>query len=616
MNVQLSQVSLAWHIPDFTHPDVYPLDVLAIILGQGRSSRLYRTLQQDQGLVHSISSSSYTPAHPGLFIVRASVDPDQRDPAIAAVATEIDRVLTDGVTADEVQKAIKVSTSHYLADLKTMKGQASDIAHSQLLLGDPDFSRQYLDRLRRVTADQVQRVARQYLVPHGLTVTSLNPVQETPTTDVAAEKQAAIEIQKFEFPNGLRLLIREDPRLPLVSLQALCRGGVLAETAANNGITRLTARMLLKGTTNRSADQIAEEIESVGGSISDFSGNNSFGLSAEVLSDDLALGLDILADVILHPAFPEDLLARERDTQVAEIKAEDDRILRVAQQLLRESMYQAHPYRLNPLGQTNTVAGLTRADLVAFHREHIRPDQLVLCVFGNVDAEQVRTMIGERFGSLEQVAPPAAAPTSGDILKADRRRTEHRPREQAVLLLGYNGTRIDTADRYPLEIIDAAYSGQGSRLYLRIREELGLAYYVGAYQLLGLDPGYIAFYIGTTPDKVDTCETELRAELARLATDGLPADELERAKSSLIGQQLVRRQDNSELAFTAGLDELYGLGYDFSFAATDRYRAVSEDDIKQVAQRYFGEAASAVVIVGPAMDQEQPAPAGAATTEE
>ena len=172
-----------------------------------------------------------------------------------------------------------------------------------------------------------------------------------------------------------------------------------------------------------------------------------------------------------------------------------------------------------------------------------------------------------------------------------------------MLLIGFSGTDMFSNDRFALELLDEAYSGLGSRLFLRIRDELGLAYYVGAYQQPGLDPGYFAFYVGTMPEKVDLCKKEIFAELDKLKQDGLSAKELERAKNSLIGQRKVRMQDNADLSLMVGLDELYGLGYNFFQSMDEKYNAVTADDIKRVANRYFTDQPHAVVVIKPAEKQ-------------
>ncbi len=601
--VNLSRLHLAWHIPNFSHPDAYPLDVLAIIAGSGRSSRLYREVRQNKGLVHSIDCGAYTPTHPGIFSVEASADADKRDAAIAAIRTEIARFRNEPVTDAELQKAIKMVVSGHLGKFKTMEGQAADLANNFILTGDPNFSEVYLENIRKVRAEDIRRVATRYFTDNNLTITSLNPVTTTAVSRATTTTNSGIQIQKFTLPNGLRLLVREDPKLPFVDYRVLCKGGVVAETAANNGITKLMSRLLLKGTKTRSAEKISESLESVGGDISYFAGNNSFGVHVHVMEEDARLGLDVLTDVVQNPTFPAAMLERERAVQLAEIKDEQDQILRAGQQLLRDTLFKAHPYRLNLLGNPTSVATLSAADLAGFHQRFMAPDNMVITVFGKVNAGEVRRQIEAAFGTMKPAGNKFPQPAPERLAKTVRT-VSHMPKEQAVLLLGFNGTAVNDPDRYALELLNEAYSGQGSRLFLRIRDELGLAYYVGAYQLLGLEPGYFAFYAGLQPEKVKTCEEELRAELEKLRQTGLTEEELERAKNSLIGQRNVRLQDNTDLSMTVGLDELYGLGHEFFQDIEAKYRAVTAADIKRVANKFFANTAHATVVVQPPGKEE------------
>jgi zinc protease len=603
MPMQLSQIHLAWHIPSVTHPDVYPLDVLAIVLGQGNSSRLYRELRQKRGLVLGIDAGSYTPGYPGIFVIEATADPAKREAAIAAIREQMKQLATQPVTEEELQKAIKISMSSHLDQLKTMQGQASDIAQNEFLVGDPNFSDVYLENLRKVTRDDLQRVIQKYFTDNNLTITTLSPPGTLPKPSTITAAKEEIVIKKFAFPNGLRLLVREDPKLPLVDFHAILKGGVIAETDKNSGLTKLTARMLLKGTKTRTAEQIADTMESVGGSIGHFSGNNSFGIAAQSLSEDFDRTLDLLADVLQNPTFPDDMLTRERAVQLSEFKAEQDQILRKGQQALREAMYTQHPYRLNQLGNSNVVAKLTREDLADFQRRYVVPNNLVLTVFGNVNADEVRKKIEVKFAAMKS-AKLEFPQTSPETLRADARKVLNVPKEQAVLLIGYSGADMFNKDRFALEVLSEAYSGLASKLFHRLRDELGLCYYVGASQLLGLDPGYFAFYVGTTPQNIGTCEKEIFGELEKLEANGLTNEELTRAKNGIIGQRRIHMQDNSDLSLQVGADELCGLGYDNFQTMDDKYRALTLDDIKRVANQYFTNKAHVVVVVTPAEEKK------------
>src|SRR5437763_2334393 len=265
---ELSRLSLAWHIPELTHPDVPALDLLSTILGEGRSSRLYQRVREQAGLAFGISAFSYTPGDAGLLGVDATVDPKKREDAEKLILQIIGEVKQAGATADELAKAKKMSLGHHLDALTTMRGQASDIGSNWMLTRNLDFSRDYFNAVQKVTLDDIKRVAATYLTENNLAVVSLNPKGSLAGKAEGAKAVAAGEIQKFDLSNGLRLLVREDPRLPLVAMGAVFRGGLLAENPQDNGITRLMAKVLLKGTKTRTAEQIANQIEAVGGSIS------------------------------------------------------------------------------------------------------------------------------------------------------------------------------------------------------------------------------------------------------------------------------------------------------------------------------------------------------------
>src|SRR5213079_2503281 len=243
---ELTRLSLAWHIPEITNPDVPALDLLSTILGEGRSSRLYRRVREQAGLAFSVSAFSYTPGDPGLLGVDATVDPKKRDDAEKLILQMIGEIKQAGVTADELMKAKKISLSHHFEALTTMRGQASDIGSNWLLTRNLNFSRNYLDAAQKVTLDDIKRVAAHYLTNENLTVVSLNPKGSLVAKAEAAKPISAGAVQKFELSNGLRLLVREDARLPLVAMGAVFRSGLLAETPQTNGITRLMAKVLLK----------------------------------------------------------------------------------------------------------------------------------------------------------------------------------------------------------------------------------------------------------------------------------------------------------------------------------------------------------------------------------
>src|SRR5438094_699114 len=584
---ELTHLEFAWHIPEITNPDVPALDLLSTILGEGRSSRLYRRVREEAGLAFGISAFSYTPGDPGLSGIDATLDPKKRDAAEQLVLRIIDEVKQAGVTAEELTKAKKISLSHHLGALTTMRGQASDIGSNWFLTRNLNFSRDYLDAVQKVTLDDIKRVAANYLTNTNLTLVSLNPKGSLAAKAEGPRVAEAAEIQKFELSNGLRLLVREDRRLPLVAMGAVFRGGLLAETSQTNGITRLMAKLLLKGTKTRNAEQIANQIEAVGGSISSDAGNNTFNVSVDVMKPDVKLGVDLLSDVLLNATFPEKAIAREKEVQIAGIKQEEEQLTTVARNIMRQALFPQHPYALRGNGSVESVKGLTQKDLIEFRDRYVAAKNGVIYVFGDVKAAEVKQLVEQ---ALDKMKPGALALTYAKPsmpLSKPESVESRKDKAQGVIMVGFRGASLSSPDRYALELIDEASSDLGSRFFIRIREKMGLAYYVGASEMQGLVPGVFAFYLGTDPQKIEPVKTAFLDEIHKLAIEGLTPVELQRAKKKLIGQQEIANQSNDAFGYHCALDELYGLGFDYYKQLEHDVNAVMLEDIKKVAAKYF-----------------------------
>ena len=596
--IEMGHFHVAWHIPELRHPDVPALDVLAALLGHGRSSRLYRSVREKLGLAHSADAWTYSPGNPGLFGLSAMVDADKFLAARDAMLDEVEKMKESPVAADELGKAVKQFLSGTLAARKTMQGQAQDLGGSWLAASDLNFSERYLAAVRRVTPSDLQRVAREHLTPENRTIYSLLPAGTAPKAQSPTETSLDHPVRKFDLANGLRLLVKEDHRLPFVEFRTVFKGGVLAETEDKNGLTQLTGKLLLKGTGRRSAEDIAREIESVGGSLDSYGGNNSFGVNAEVLSGDFQIGLDLLADVLLNPAFPAPALEREREIQLAAIRDQKDHLLQSAAMAMRRALFGPIGYGLDALGTDASVQNIQVADLKAFHSRFTRPNNCVLAIYGDIAADQVKAAVEKVFAAW-QPAPTPTVDCGLRTLNSIQRVAGTRDKKQAVLVVGYQGTTVHDNDRYALDLLHEACSDLGSRLFLRIREKLGLAYYVGAQNVVGLAPGYFAFYAGTAPEKAAVVETELLKEAELLRAEGLTEEEIRRAKAKIIGQRKIARQDLGGLAITSALDELYGLGYAHADTDDANYEAVTHDQVKAVARKYLKAEALVISLVSP-----------------
>lgn len=596
---ELSRLMLAWHTPGIDHPDTPALEVLAMVMGEGRTSRFYRKLREEKGLVYSISASAYTPYYPGLLMVSAAMDPAKRLEVTAEIEKMLAEVSAKGITTAELDRAKKMLLAGQIGNLSTTRGRAGDLGSSWVLARNLDFGRQYVEAVQKVTADQVREAARKYLQTENETIVSMNPPGSLAKTAATSEAPAAKPIEKFTLSNGLRLLVREDSRLPLVSSYAVFKGGLLAENEKNSGISRLFARTLLKGTKKRTGEQIADEIESVGGSISSEAGNNSFAISVDATKADLPLVLGLLSDVVQHPSFPESAIANEKDVQLAGQKAEHEQMTTVARNLMRATVFPGHPYGLRSLGTPETVKALTRDDLLTYHRELTVASNGVIAVFGDIKANEVKDLCEKLFAEMSAGKPALVKVPQPTPLTQEKTAEAIEKKAQAVLMVGYPSVDMYSPDKPALDLIEEASSDLGSRFFVTIRENLGLCYYVGASQLTGLAPGLFSFYVGTDPKKLEKVQTALIGEIDKLAADGLTETELARAKKKLIGQQQIQNQSNEALAYSCALNELYDLGYDYYLGTEKRINAVTFEEIKRVAQKYFLNQPRVITIVHP-----------------
>lgn len=587
---ELTKLTLAWRIPGLTHPDIPALEVLAEILGQGRSSRLYRRLRDEMALAHTIGASCYAPPPGGIFAISGELDFEKREAVRAECLEMVHAIQRDGVTPAEVAKAQRMVLGEQLEGLTSMRGLAADLGGNWHVARNLDFTRDMVAAISSVTPEAVKRVAVAHLRDQALTVTSVNPKGSEAKARRRRRVVDAEAVQRVVLENGLTVLVKPDRRVPLITLHACLRGGMLAETAKTAGMSRLMARTILKGTTTRSAEDIATLIEESGGGISAESGGSSWSVTVDLLKPDLAMGIEVLSDVLRHPAYPAAEVKREKGIQLAALKAEADRLTNVAFREMREAMFGPHPFAWDRNGSAKTLAGITRESLLDFHRSLTVAKNMVVAVYGDVDPVEAVRLVDAAFGSLpsgrRHGTPKGVGFAPG--LAGRLVREARKDKKQAVLAVGYPTVPALHKDRAALELLDEACSDMASRLFLRIREEQGLAYYTGAFQILGMAPGAFAFYLGTSPDQLDHAQSELLDEVAKLAAHGLDEEELTRVKRSWVGKNLISRQSPESLARTAALDELYGVGHDHHERFVARVLALTAAEVRAVARRYFG----------------------------
>ncbi len=584
--VELSRAGVAWPIPGLTHPDAPALDVVALILGSGDSSILWQSIREKAGLVHSIDASSWNPGSSGLFSIYLSCDATKRAAAESAVNAEIARLQRVGFTAAQLRKAIRQLVVAEINSRRTVSGQASRLGVAEVVVGDLDFSRTYFQRLAALRPADLRRVLRDYLVPATTISVSLNPLVKDAVAAPASPAISAADYLEHRLPNGARLLLRRDSSLPNVHFRLCALAGARYEPADRRGATSLLANLLTKDTQRRTAAGVAQAIESVGGSFQPMSGNNTLGMALEVLPSDVALGFELLGDAVHRPAFRRTTLQHERDAQLAVLQDDNDNVVSHGLKLLRKRFFGAHPLAVGPHGEEASVAQITTRDLAALHRRLLVAGNVVLVIVGDFDLAQAEKAGRKLLGSLPRGNPQPLGPTFAAPMKATAT-IERQPRRQAVVFEAYPGPAMGAEDFFVSEVMDELFSGMSSRLFERVRDELGLAYYVRSARVIGLDASMFYFYAGSEPGKEAAVLKEITAEIRRVGRGGVSAEELRRCQVRLKAAHRMGLQTNSSRAMQAALNVLYGRPADDTADYDQRIDAVTGADLAAFVKRYF-----------------------------
>ena len=586
---ELSRSRTAWQIPDQSHPDMPALDLLSGVLGNGRSSRFYQSVREEKQLAHAISAYAYSPVFRGIFVVNIDSEPGNLAAAEEAAFEEIEKIKGEPPSDEEIERVRNQALSAQFSTLTDVRGLASDLASNWHTTRNLNFTRDYVREIQKAEAGDVSTAAVRYLNDENFTRAVLTPVaEEEPSSTNLAGSGRSEDIQRFELENGLTVLLLADHRVPFVQANGVFRGGRLSEASDSCGLTRLFGRLLTKDTEKHSALELTNAIESAGGAISAGIGNNSVGVSSGALKIGLKLVVDLLDQALQKPLFLDKAVAKEKQFQISAIKADADQPFTVAMNRLRRELYGAHPYGLPDKGTEESLQGMTSGDLQDFREKLFRGGNGVIGLFGDLDLGEAEDLVRAAFENL-----PAGPRLFDELSELDQPENpgevieEKHDKEQAILLIGYRTCALHHKDNFTLGLIDEACSDMASRMFVRIREELGLAYSVGCVRMQGLAPGYLAFYAATSPEQLDLVQEEMIHEIGLITDNGLASEEIERSKASWLGREVIHLQGARELAGVATVDELVGLGWDHYRRVPQKIEEITDRGVRETAQKYL-----------------------------
>jgi zinc protease len=414
----------------------------------------------------------------------------------------------------------------------------------------------------------------------------------------------ALESSRSVLDNGLVLMIVERNNLPVVKVSVGIKAGNLYEPEEKAGLAHLTAGLLDEGTTNRTAKQISEEIEFVGGSVGASGGDDYMTASLSVLKKDVDLGFKLLSDIILNPIFPEEELNKKKERIKAGLRSQEEDPGFVASREFKKAVFGVHPYGRLITGTVETIDKINKNDLIDFHSKYYLPNNAVIAVVGDITAEEVTELIHRYFSHWKpKVVRDPALPSIGAV-KKPKTISVDKALTQANIIIGHIGVSRNNPDYYSLSVMNYILGGGGfaSRLMQNIREEKGLVYDIHSFFAADKYGGRFQVGLQTKNESANTAIEETFKEINRIRKEPVSDIELSDARTFLTGSFPMRIETSSRIAGFLVAVEYYGLGVDYIDNYPGYINSVTKEDVLRVAKKYLDPENAVLVVVA---DQEK-----------
>ena len=397
------------------------------------------------------------------------------------------------------------------------------------------------------------------------------------------------QVNRYVLSNGITLIVTENPACNVIAGRIFLKNcGGRWEKRSQAGISHLLASVMVKGTENFTAVEIAEQIESIGASLGTDAASDYFLISLKTIATDFESILNLASEIIQFPSFPQAEIELEKQLILQSILSQKEQPFNVAFNQLRAMMYGQHPYGVSILGTEETIPDLGHLDLEAYHQTYFRPDNLIISLAGRITKEYAIEIVEKTFGNWQKPKESLLPLNLPPLSTQPNRYYINQDTQQSIIMLGYLGAEVQSED-YPVLKLLNTYLGSGlsSRLFVELREKRGLAYDVSSFYPTRLDQSQFVVYMGTAPQNMYIGIEGLEKEVQRLCNQPLTAEELQTSKNKLLGQYALGKQTNAEFAQIYGWYESLGLGMEYDQEFQQKIAQITAEEVQQVAKNYF-----------------------------
>lgn len=622
-----SIVHIAFPIPDAAHKDIAALEVFALILGQGDSSRLNQRLRMNEHLVNYAGSSVFVARDPGFMAISMSLNEKDFEPALKALQEEILKAFAEPPTDQEIKKALTNLASEQFYSQETVDGLARNFGHYQDLFDDPGHFAIFLKQVEKLTGREIIKRAKKYIDTNGVTFVVMSPADKAAIEPLAKDwvktfrkklkstkiktpkkvkkskkvsfvmkkpKAAKGAVEKWTLNNGVTVITRPNFDTSVISIRCASLGGSRIETKESQGATELLSRVWTAGAGVLSEKDLNQKIDEMAASLGAFGGRNSEGLSMTCLRPFMDEMLDLFFLTLKEPMFESAAVAREIKAMHEQVKLREDNPSQLCILEFMKAMFGNHPYGRDPYGDPGSISRLNQTVVRHAFRQKTG---LTIVASGAFEAKELRQKIekelaGINFGPLEFKKFPLQYP------KKEIRKFLASKKEQSHIVMGFPGLDLRDSSRYTMQVMQAILAGQGGRLFFELRDKASLAYSVAPLRMEGIEGGYFGAYIGCSPEKSGKALEMMNVEFQKLVESKVSDEELARAQRYLIGKHDIELQRNSNLTSAMLFDHIYGVDYMETFHFADRVREVTADSVRALAAHIFS-APPVVSLVGP-----------------
>ena len=578
--------------------DSYALDVLATILGDGRSSVLNQVLKEKKRLAFSVDAGNMTSRDDGIFYITANFEPDKCKQVQNAIFEEIKKIQEKDVTDEQLNLAKNMIERNTYYARESITNIATEIGYTMALTNDIKFYENYLNNIKCVTKEAVKKAANKYLGPGKSAISIVLPesAKNIPISNITQNSGTAQlvsknkETQKYLLSNGSTMLYTPNTANDIIAINITARGGQLLENV--RGTANLTASTMMKGTKNYTSLELSQVLEDNGIKIVPSSGADAFSISVLTTKDEYDKTLELLNEVVNNATFDNFEIEKVKSDKLNSIKKNKDNALQRAVEEYRDLIYYNTPYSISSKVLEKNIPNIKRDDIVNYYNNIFNPENMIISINGNIDKDKTVQELNKIFTPKNTECQDFDYNTYNSkitSINSPRENLIKMPTQTAWILLGWqvNGV-LNEKDYATLQVIDSLLgSGMSSRLFKDLREQEGLAYQLGSGYSPNVLRGSFMLYIGTNPNTLEKAKTGLFEEIQKLKTEYVGDKELADAKEKLLGNYIIGLETNLDKATNTGWFEASTRGYEFKDRYEDLINSVTDADIIEVANKYF-----------------------------